>query len=95
MKRFFNTNPFWSALTNASESSLGPEAEALVNLVYPLLLKRSADPQGLVDYSLRLKRGELTSLGLMQELMDSEEYQKAQGEYDYLADANMRTYFNN
>jgi hypothetical protein len=93
MKRFFNKNPFWSALTKASESCSGPEAETLVNLVYSLLLKRSADPQGLVDYSLRLQRGELTSLGLMQELMDSEEYQQAQGEYDYLADASMRIYF--
>ena len=94
MKRFFNTNPFWSALTKARRSPSGPDAEALVNLVYRLLLKRSADPKGLVDYSLRLQRGELTALGLMQELLGSEEYQKAQGVYDYLADASARAYFN-
>ena len=84
MKRFFNTNLFWSAFTKDKGNCSGFEAEALVDLVYPLLLKRSADPQGLVDYSLRLQRGELTALGLMQELMGSEEYQQAQGEYDYL-----------
>jgi len=94
MKRFFNTNPFRAALTKASERCSGPDAKALVNLVYPLLLKRSADPEGLFDYSLRLQRGELTAVGLMQELMGSEEYQNAQGVYDYLADASMRTYFN-
>ena len=72
MKRFFNTNPFWSAFTKDKGSCSGSQAEALVDLVYPLLLKRSADPQGLVDYSLRLQRGELTALGLMQELMGSD-----------------------
>jgi hypothetical protein len=93
MKRFFNINPLWSALTKANGSCSESEAEALVDLVYSLLLKRSADPQGFVDYSHRLQQGELTALGLMQELMGSEEYQQAQGEYDYLADASMRTYF--
>jgi hypothetical protein len=93
MKRFFNTNPFWPALTKASGRCSGREAEALVELVYPLLLKRSADPQGLVDYSLRLQRDELTPLSFMQELMNSDEYQQAQGEYDHLADASVHTYF--
>ena len=93
MKRFFNTNPFRVALTKASIICSGPDAKALVNLVYPLLLKRSADPQGLVDYSHRLQRGELTPLSFMQELMNSKEYQQAQGEYDHLADASVHTYF--
>ena len=93
MKRFFSKNLFRSTVTKAGGNSRGSEFEALVEFVYPLILKRSADPQALVGYIHKLQQGELTPLGLMQELMASEEYQKAQGEYVYSADARIHAYF--
>ena len=91
--RFFKSNltPPPAAKISIGYSKI--EADSLVELIYPLLLGRNADPQGLVDYSHKLQRGELTSLGLIKELLGSEEYEQAQGEYDYLADACMRSYF--
>jgi len=91
--RFFKFNLTPPPATKISTGCSEIEANSLVELIYPLLLGRNADLQGLVDYSHKLQRGELTSLGLMKELMGSEEYQQSQGEYDYLADASMRSYF--
>jgi hypothetical protein len=65
----------------------------LVGLVYPLILKRNADPQGLVDYSQKLQQGSLTPVGLIQELIASDEYQRAQDGYDYLGDGSVKDYF--
>ena len=93
MKRFFTsklTTPPVSEISDCSNS----EAEILVGLVYPLILKRNADSQGLVDYSHKLKQGLLTPLGLIQELMASDEYQRAQDGYDYLGDGSVKDYFN-
>jgi hypothetical protein len=92
MKRFFTsklTPPPVTEISNCSNS----EAEILVGLVYPLILKRNADSQGLVDYSHKLQQGLLTPLGLIQELMDSDEYQLAQDGYDYLGDGSIKNYF--
>jgi hypothetical protein len=93
MKRFFTsklTTPPVSEISDCSNS----EAEILVGLVYPLILKRNADSQGLVDYSHKLQQGLLTPLGLIQELMASDEYQRAQDGYDYLGDGSVKDYFN-
>ena len=92
MKRFFTsklTTPPVSEISDCSNS----EAEILVGLVYPLILKRNADSQGLVDYSQKLQQGLLTPLGLIQELMASDEYQRTKDGYDYLSDESVKDYF--
>ena len=94
MKHFFTFKSTPPPVTEISAGCSNSEAEALVGLVYPLLLNRSPDHQGLVDYSHKLTRGLLTPLELMQELMASEEYQQAQSGYDYLADGGVSGYFN-
>jgi len=94
MERFFASKLTPLTVTEVSAGSSSSEAEALVGLIYPLLLKRSPDHQGLVDYTHKLTRGLLTPLELMQELMASGEYQQAQGGYDYLADGGVGGYFN-
>ena len=92
--RFFKSNLMPSSVAEIRAGCSKSEADSLVELVYPLILGRSADPQGSEDYSYKLQQGVLTSLGFMQELMASEEYQQAQGNYDYLVDENVESYFN-
>ena len=92
MKRFFTSKLTPSPFSQISDCSYF-EAEILVGLVYPLILKRNADSQGLVDYSQKLHQGLLTPAGLIQELMDSDEYQRAQDGYDYLSDGSVKDYF--
>lgn len=94
MKRFFNSKRSASTVIQTSLGCSSAEAETLVGLVYPLLLKRSPDHQGLADYSHKLAQGTITPLGLMQELMASDEYHQLQGGYDYLADGGVNGYFN-
>ena len=92
MKRFFTSKPTSSPFSQISDCSYS-EAKILVGLVYPLILKRNADSQGLVDYSQKLHQGLLTPAGLIQELMDSDEYLRAQDGYDYLGDGSVKGYF--
>ena len=92
MKRFFTSKLTSSPFSQISDCSYS-EAEILVGLVYPLILKRNADAQGLVDYSQKLHQGLLTPTGLIQELMASDEYQRAQDGYDYLSDGSVKDYF--
>jgi len=92
MKRFFTSKLTSSPFSQISDCSY-PEAEILVGLVYPLILKRNADSQGLIDYSQKLHQGLLTPAGLIQELMASDEYQRAQDGYDYLSDGSVKDYF--
>ena len=92
MKRFFTSKLTSSPFSQISDCSY-PEAEILVGLVYPLILKRNADSQGLVDYSQKLHQGLLTPEGLIQELMASDECQRAQDGYDYLSDGSVKDYF--
>ena len=92
MKRFF-TSKLTSSLFSQISACSYSEAEILVGLVYPLILKRNADSQGLVDYSQKLHQGLLTPAGLIQELMASDEYQRAQDGYDYLGDGSVKDYF--
>ena len=93
MKRFFTSKFIPPPVIETSAGCSSAEAETLVGLVYPLLLKRSPDHQGLADYSHKLERGLLTPVGLMQELMASDEYRQVQGGYDYLADGGVSSYF--
>ena len=92
--RFFKSKLMPSSDTEISLGCSKIEADSLVELVYPLILGRNADPQGSEDYSYKLQQGVLSSLGIMQELMASEEYQQSQGNYDYLVDENVKSYFN-
>ena len=92
--RFFKSKLMPSSDTEISLGCSKIEADSLVELVYPLILGRNADPQGSEDYSYKLQQGVLSSLGVMQELMASEEYQQSQGNYDYLVDENVKSYFN-
>ena len=92
MKRFFTSKLTSSPFSQISDWSYS-EAEILVGLVYPLILKRNADSQGLIDYSQKLHQGLLTPTGLIQELMASDEYQRAQDGYDYLSDGSVKDYF--
>ena len=92
MKRFF-TSKLTSSLFSQISACSYSEAEILVGLVYPLILKRNADSQGLVDYSQKLHQGLLTPAGLIQELMASDEYQRTKDGYDYLSDESVKDYF--
>ena len=51
MKRFSTLKSIRPALLEAGAAYSSLEAEELVGIVYPLLLKRSLAPRGLVDYS--------------------------------------------
>jgi hypothetical protein len=86
MKRFFSS-------TQPDPMSLRG-AQSLVQLVYPLVLKRSPDAQGLLDYSQKLITGVLTPLSFMQELMASDEWAQVDGAYDYLTDDSISDFFN-